>query len=243
MGDGVEKSEKVCKNPRKPGQNNVLQVVKCDDILIAAHQPCVEGVTKPSRKGRLQPFNSKGSLAIFSRGALLLAQADTVQKAKELKDMAIVAGEWAKRKKMGEEAIQHCRSYALEAERKMGQMLASAPKNAGARGIGKSGVTLCNPTIAQLGIDKRESSEAQKLAELPQEAFERVKQGERSKRGALRDQRRAKVLQEVKLPKDKYRVLYADPPWKYNDACASGAIQDGGARTQPLHPVQASPSP
>ena len=33
---------------------------------------------------------------------------------------ALTAAEWAKRKNMCEEAIQHCRSYALEAERKMG---------------------------------------------------------------------------------------------------------------------------
>ena len=52
----------------------------------------------------------------------MLAEADTIQKAKELKSLALTAAEWAKRKNMGEEAIQHCRSYALEAERKMGQL-------------------------------------------------------------------------------------------------------------------------
>jgi ATP/maltotriose-dependent transcriptional regulator MalT len=53
----------------------------------------------------------------------MLAEADTIQKAKELKNLALTAADWAKRKGMGEEAIQYARSYALEAERKLGKML------------------------------------------------------------------------------------------------------------------------
>jgi len=30
------------------------------------------------------------------------------------------------------------------------------------------------------------------------------------------------------LPDDKYKVLYADPPWSYSDKCAEGAVQAGG---------------
>jgi len=107
----------------------------------------------------------------FSRRSLMLAEADTIQKAKELKSLALTAAEWAKRKNMGEEAIQHCRSYALEAERKMGQMLIEGkaagevakqgrPKNLTA---GKVIPTKCD----DVGISWRESAEAQMLAELP----------------------------------------------------------------------------
>ena len=42
----------------------------------------------------------------------MLAEADTIQKAKELKSLALTAAEWAKRKNMGAEAIEYCRSYA-----------------------------------------------------------------------------------------------------------------------------------
>jgi len=31
------------------------------------------------------------------------------------------------------------------------------------------------------------------------------------------------------LPKGKYNVILADPPWKYNDTCENGAIQSKGA--------------
>lgn len=31
------------------------------------------------------------------------------------------------------------------------------------------------------------------------------------------------------MPEGTYRVIYCDPPWKYNDECKDGAIQTGGA--------------
>lgn len=42
---------------------------------------------------------------------------------------------------------------------------------------------------------------------------------------------RAERLAENKqpLPDNKYQVIYADPPWEYNDKCNEGAIQSGGA--------------
>jgi N6-adenosine-specific RNA methylase IME4 len=48
--------------------------------------------------------------------------------------------------------------------------------------------------------------------------------------GAVRAVKRAQVLAACPaLPTSKYRVLYADPPWAYNDKCDSGAVQSGGA--------------
>ena len=98
----------------------------------------------------------------------MLAEADTIQKAKELKSLALTAAEWAKRKNMGEEAIQHCRSYALEAERKMGQMLRETERADGgdAQRTRLRHVTESPPTLSALGLSKRESAEAQLLAEL-----------------------------------------------------------------------------
>jgi ParB family chromosome partitioning protein len=138
-------------------------------------------------------MNETNSLAIFSKAALMLAEADTIQKTKELKDMAIVAGEWARRKGAGEAAIQHCRSYALEAERKMGELLAQTerakPRPGPGRGkVGDSALpTLPDsaPTLASLGLTKRESSEAQKIAALPEKRFEALKAGTQTKKEAL----------------------------------------------------------
>jgi hypothetical protein len=68
---------------------------------------------------------------------------------------------------MGEEAIQDAHSYALEAERKMGEMLAQTERAQGKR---TDLVTSCNqvdkPTLSDLGLTKRESAEAQMLASI-----------------------------------------------------------------------------
>lgn len=138
-------------------------------------------------------MSEDNSLAIMSRAAVMLADANTIQKAKELKDMAITAGEWARRKNMGEAAIQHCRSYALEAERKMGEMLAQTERAKGAAAGGKKESPRgnyieprdSNPTLDDIGISKRESSEAQKLATIPEERFEALKAGVTTKKEAL----------------------------------------------------------
>lgn len=171
-------------------------------------------------------MSESGSLAIFSRAAQMLAEADTIQKTKELKSLALTAADFARRKGMGEEAIQHCRGYALEAERRMGEMLAAAELNRGTAGQGrpKKGGNAIEPpkdetpTLAELGVSKRESSEAQALASLPIEAFEEVKSGRKSKAQARREVAKKKVVEKVAaLPSDKFRIIYADPPWKYGD--------------------------
>jgi N6-adenosine-specific RNA methylase IME4 len=36
-------------------------------------------------------------------------------------------------------------------------------------------------------------------------------------------------IQQPQFPNNKYQVIYADPPWAYNDKCENGAIQSRGA--------------
>jgi hypothetical protein len=118
------------------------------------------------------------SLAIFGRGAELLAKANTVQQAHELQDMAITAAVWAKRRKMGQEAVQMALTYALDAERKMGELLATTERTNAARDKKAElhGVTP-PPTLDELEISKKQSADAQKLAALPVEVFEEVRSG------------------------------------------------------------------
>jgi len=53
----------------------------------------------------------------------MLAQATTIQNAKELKDLALTAADLAKRQRLGEAAVQHARSYALPAEWQIGEFV------------------------------------------------------------------------------------------------------------------------
>lgn len=180
---------------------------------------------------------TENSLIIFTRAAIMLAEADTIQKTKELKNLALTAADWAKRKGLGEEAIRYARSYALEAERKMGGMLRRTELQHGARGIGKSGVPASNstpPSLAELGLTKRESSQAKQLFSLPEEKFEAVKTGEKTRTEVNREQRRENIIREIiEMPSDKYRVIYADPPWKYGDTRDSLSVATGASTHYP----------
>jgi hypothetical protein len=92
---------------------------------------------------------------------------------------------------MGEEAIQHCRAYALMAERKMGEMLAATPRAKGASAGGKKESPRGHytqprdsvPTLTEIGLSKRESVQAQKLAAISEPEFQEVLAGTRSVKG------------------------------------------------------------
>lgn len=123
-------------------------------------------------------------VANLQRASTALAEAKTIQQTKKIIDVAAAAEIYAKRQQLGEENIAIAHSIKLEALRKLGEMLKAAPKAKGASGPGrgkagsKSGPAFNDaPTLAELGLDKKTSSIAQKLADLPDEAFEQVREG------------------------------------------------------------------
>lgn len=81
------------------------------------------------------------------------------------------------------EMIQRAKSVKLQAERKLGEILAAMPKNKGMAGSVVTGSTRepvkdTTPTLADLGIDKKVSARARKLAALPAEQFAAVVAGD-----------------------------------------------------------------
>jgi len=184
--------------------------------------------------------NGNESVVIFERAALMLAEADTIQKAHELKSLCLTAADWAKRKGMGQDAIRLASSYALEAERKMGEMLL-ATERAKPPGRPKKSVTAGDrfnqetelpvvtsgnhgdkpPTLEELGVTKRESAEAQMLAALPDATFDSIKSGDKTRVEVRREARRTEVIASLENVKTKeakaiqgvYDVITIDPPW------------------------------
>lgn len=183
-------------------------------------------------------MNETNSLAVFTRASMMLAEADTIQKTKDLKDKFITVKEWAIRKGAGKEAITTAISWSLEAERKLGGMLAEMEKARGTRTVGgdkRSGGTVVlppeqSPTLKSLGVTKRESAEAQMIHSLPVKTFESVKLGQKTraqlkreirekKRQSKRTANAAKVAGAVK-PEElmgKFSCLLIDPPWDWGD--------------------------
>lgn len=93
------------------------------------------------------------------------------QALKQLVDVSYAAAIFAKRQKLGEEVIDYARSINMDALCRLGEVLRDGPKANGGdaqRTRFQTG-TESPPTLAELGIDKKTSAKAQKLAELPDE--------------------------------------------------------------------------
>lgn len=121
-------------------------------------------------------------IAKLDKARVALYEASTIQEAKRFVDLGATAEVWARQQKLGNEIIDYAHSFKIEALRRLGEMLAASERNKGAKGSVVSGskrvpVKDDRPTLADLGLDKKTSSLAQKIADLPEEQFEQVRKG------------------------------------------------------------------
>jgi len=126
---------------------------------------------------------------------LALSQAKTIQDAKQVIDIAAAMEVYAKRQQLGQDAIDYAHAIKIEALRRVGELLQATDRNTGVRVRGgTTGGPIVEPpakdappTLAELGIDKKLSSLAQKLADLPVQQFEQVAEGVTSVAAAIRE--------------------------------------------------------
>lgn len=125
--------------------------------------------------------------ADLSRIEHMIAAAQTPTQVKHVIALADAAIAYANRfYSEHKEVVQRAKAVKLQAERRLGELLKAAPKNTGAAGGGKKDAPRgsiveprdTTPTLADLGIDKKLSARAQRLAELPAETFAAVAAGE-----------------------------------------------------------------
>jgi N6-adenosine-specific RNA methylase IME4 len=68
-------------------------------------------------------------------------------------------------------------------------------------------------------VSPRYVSEAKRIRDLDPEKFEQVRSGQKTLTEAKREVTREQIKQKIaSQPIGKYRVVYADPPWKYGDS-------------------------
>jgi len=166
------------------------------------------------------PAEEQRAMAVLGDATRMLAEVRDAPSAKNLMDMAAAAELYAKKAKLGEEAVRYASGIKLDAERKLGEYLIERPapqgrpkKNDDSEFFSERG-----PTNADLGISPRLASEAQRLASIPDDEFAKVKSGEMKPSVAFRNQKRAELPAKIAaLPAGKFRLIYADPPWKYGD--------------------------
>lgn len=185
-------------------------------------------------------------LAMIDKARILLYEARDVQTVKQIHDSAAAAREYAQQANLGKEAINYASEIILRAERRMGEILAVAPKNEGSRaqlqGRDLSGGAVVAPPEARapklvdLGISKKQSARAQQIASIPEDKFEAAIEHKKQSGeditpgGVLRDlvrtQNREDRLENLETISASSRplasdigvfpVIYADPPWQYD---------------------------
>jgi N6-adenosine-specific RNA methylase IME4 len=186
-------------------------------------------------------------VAKLGNASQLLAEAKTIQETKRIVDIATSAEVFARRQKLGEEAIAYATSIKIEALRQLGDMLKDTPRAAARFDDGNKKVPSLNdnPTLADLGLDKKISSLAQQVAELSDDEVEKVKNGACTLTRAVTDLKKSQKKQNIfdytetvkSLPPSEkvYNVIYADPPWQYSDNTNTlDAVTDHHYATLPL---------
>jgi 16S rRNA G966 N2-methylase RsmD len=127
-----------------------------------------------------------------------------VRELKRIGDLATAAKRFAEAQGLSEDAKRFASEMELDAKRYLGEALNKQPKNRGAEGIGKAPSAVQRldgtsevvppPTLKELGITRNQSSEAQKLSEIPEDVYQQFKASARS--DTLNTQRALRVARE-----------------------------------------------
>jgi N6-adenosine-specific RNA methylase IME4 len=172
-------------------------------------------------------------LVRYEAACRAVAEARTLDEAKDIRDKAIAMAAYArqaKNKDLEADAVE----IKMRAVRRLGEMIQAQREtvglNTGARGIGKSVVPDGNrtPTLADAGIDKKLSSYSQKLAAIPAKAFEATVARTREavqRTVKIETDRNDRLLNIAEISRgnavlgtdQRYPIIYADPPWRYEN--------------------------
>ena len=108
-----------------------------------------------------------------------LMEAKTLQEIREIKDIAKAVKAYAQAKKLGVEMVNDATEIELRAEREMGKLIAQKQEEGELATPGDhkfsanvQGNDIYKITLPEIGITRNESSNAKKLAAIPEEKFE-----------------------------------------------------------------------
>lgn len=181
------------------------------------------------------PQSTNVQLVRYDAACKALSEAKSIDEASKIRNTAEALRAYARQAKNKQLEVDAA-EIRIRAERRVGELIAAQRETTGLNTGGgdrksdrrvEDKPTDQRPTLAEAGIDKNLADRARKLAAVPQAQFEgmvgewreRVQQetervttnliraGEREQK---RDERPSRPL-----PTGKYRLIYADPPWRY----------------------------
>lgn len=135
------------------------------------------------------PTAQDAIIARLAPAVRALAECRNAKDAKRVADIARAAEIYGQRQRLSQEAIAHATAVKIDAMTLMGEMLKATPKAPAGRpakekiGSPAEPISMAPPTLADLGISKKESSAAQALAKIKEaapEVHEQVRTGDMS---------------------------------------------------------------
>lgn len=208
-----------------------------------AKAPAKKLVAKVPAKKIVAKAASTTAIIKYDHACQAIAEATRIDVVKDWADKAAAFRVYAQRAKNRRLEVDAA-EIRIRAERRMGELIrqekGAGRLNPGTRGqlvsrgvIGGSASEPPIPKLSTLGIDKKLSMNAQRLAALPASAFEKrlatwrdriVRQGDRisvtlvrhESKGAQRASREAELGKKITaLPEGKFGVILADPEWRF----------------------------
>lgn len=182
------------------------------------------------------------ALTKLSKAERLLAEASSVDDVPDLAkliDYAEAARTYAERTRLGTKSINHCSKIKILAEVKMAEIVERGRAANQIAQQGRPTKTLDLPTLNDLGIKRPQLSEANKIRShfAPggvEAAFASANDADRELPRAelLRQARRKAVVEKYEERKaaavenldGTFDVVYADPPWRYDNTGVRGAV-------------------
>jgi N6-adenosine-specific RNA methylase IME4 len=171
-----------------------------------------------------------------------------VDECKGIRDKAIAMKEYAIRAKDRELAADAA-EYRARSERRLGELMAAAPKNEGGRPWLQNNRGIENPSYSEQGIDKNLAKAARAAAALTEAQFERKIADLRKLAEALaasakeaikvaraeehqtklkkRQERHKEIAEQAKftakldVKEGQFALIYADPPWTFEDSAGN----------------------
>ncbi len=200
------------------------------------------------------------ALGALDEACAVLARVDSVDEAKLIRDKAMAIQTWA-REARDTTMFEKATRLRLTAERRAGEVLdAMAMCDGGhAQRTRFQKGTESPPTLAKLGITRKQSMRWQRLAKLPAAEFE-AQVGETLKRvidavgaaqgAAIRRAERMAIISALSRANaplgslaGRYPVIYADPPWRYAYSRSESRAIENQYPTMSLDELVALPVP
>lgn len=193
-------------------------------------------------------------LIVLTETAQALAQVRTIDEAKDLRDKSEAVRAYARKARLGRDILVEASVIKARAERRLGEMLRETPLAAGSSGNQHTGplpIAEDAPcTLETLGLTKSESSRLQRIATLPEKAFEAhveqttakdrevtvasllrlAKEHEPVEAPIVREQEShahsCLSLQQLVDSGQRFGAVYADPPWPYKNQASRAATSN-----------------